>query len=169
MNVLGYQFSFMLSFTYLNHTIRIKNSLEVSWNFQSSFHELFPTLLFEFYWIKISHFTELRSTLNLTLSLKTLHSFIYLNSGTIYSQWKYLFQEIIDKFLIRKWKIKVKTKIEAMSFMSLFTTLLIWEDLYIFVNFHWETNISLIQKDSINSWGFTIWCMKLHGYTSAHA
>ena len=47
--------------------------------------------------------------------------------------------------------------------MNLFTIVLIWYGFYIFFIFHWLTQISVIQKESINNSGFVIWkCHCIH-------
>ena len=62
----------MLCFRSLNQTIQIERSLEDSWNFQSSFHELFPTLNLIEQSPLIS--LKLRSTSSLNLRLQTLRT-----------------------------------------------------------------------------------------------
>lgn len=62
----------MLCFRSLNQTIQIERSLEGSWDFQSSFHEIFPTLNLIEQSPLIS--LKLRSTSSLNLRLQTLRT-----------------------------------------------------------------------------------------------
>ena len=119
---------------------------------------------FGFYWVFLFHWNL---DLNLNPRLHTPHSWLshkllyQLLAMKLYISERY--RSIIDNFLLIQWKFKIKTKIETMSLMNLFTLVLIWYGFYIFFIFHWLTQISVIQKESINNSGFVIWkCHCIH-------
>ena len=108
---------------------------------------------------------KLRSTLNLTLRLQTLQTLL---SSKLWYHSLAMELSILgnhEQISNKTWKIKVKTKIEAMSFMSF--SLYCWSE-GTFTYFSLSNTYILIQKESITNSGFAIWSKQLYSLTSAH-
>ena len=135
----------------MNHTIWTESSLEISRYFQGSFLSLSMCLCFFFNFIEWRFLIslKLRSMLNLTLRLQTLHTFL---SSKL---WHHL-------LIIELYRSNF-----SHEFIHCIADLI--EPLYI-CHFHWESHIFLILIENvyITNPSFIIWGMQLHAHTFAH-